>query len=218
MTIPMPRPASRACRQLLPGPLLRYREAVRLALGASALTGEVPDELGAAPSSRAGARPTRADRSRLGRRHRLDDDRRERHVAAAGGGGPRGALRAGAERAGTPAICCGSFAVCSTRPIGGVGMRRGRRDAASPAVGDAIDFWRVEAIEAPTDSCVCAPRCTCRARPGCEWQVEPTRDGGAHVTPDRSLPPGGPVGPRLLDRGRTVPPVHLPGPPRRHLR
>jgi hypothetical protein len=31
--------------------------------------------------------------------------------------------------------------------IGGVGMRRGRRNAQTLAVGDALDFWRVEAFE-----------------------------------------------------------------------
>jgi uncharacterized protein YbjT (DUF2867 family) len=31
--------------------------------------------------------------------------------------------------------------------VGGVGMRRGRRDPEAPAVGDALDFWRVEAYE-----------------------------------------------------------------------
>lgn len=31
--------------------------------------------------------------------------------------------------------------------VGGVGLRRGRRDADDLAVGDALDFWRVEAIE-----------------------------------------------------------------------
>jgi len=30
---------------------------------------------------------------------------------------------------------------------GGPGMRRGRRDPASVAVGDSLDFWRVEAVE-----------------------------------------------------------------------
>lgn len=33
------------------------------------------------------------------------------------------------------------------RLIGGVGLRRGRRDSARLRVGDALDFWRVEAIE-----------------------------------------------------------------------
>ena len=33
------------------------------------------------------------------------------------------------------------------RIIGGVGLRRGRRDADDLRVGDALDFWRVEAVE-----------------------------------------------------------------------
>lgn len=31
--------------------------------------------------------------------------------------------------------------------LGGVGMRRGRRDPREVRVGDAVDFWRVEAVE-----------------------------------------------------------------------
>ncbi|RCK76890.1 MAG: putative nucleoside-diphosphate-sugar epimerase [Anaerolineae bacterium] len=34
------------------------------------------------------------------------------------------------------------------RLVGGVGLRRGRRDPETARVGDAIDFWRVEAVEA----------------------------------------------------------------------
>ena len=30
-----------------------------------------------------------------------------------------------------------------------MGLRRGRRDAATLQVGDALDFWRVAAVEAP---------------------------------------------------------------------
>jgi hypothetical protein len=33
------------------------------------------------------------------------------------------------------------------RLIGGVGMRRGRRNPLDVRVGDAVDFWRVEAVE-----------------------------------------------------------------------
>jgi len=36
------------------------------------------------------------------------------------------------------------------RLVGGVGLRRGRRDPDRLVVGDAVDFWRVEAIERPT--------------------------------------------------------------------
>ncbi|GAA1937904.1 SDR family oxidoreductase [Kitasatospora viridis] len=35
------------------------------------------------------------------------------------------------------------------RLVGGVGLRRGRRDPARLRVGDSLDFWRVEAIERP---------------------------------------------------------------------
>ncbi len=31
--------------------------------------------------------------------------------------------------------------------IGGVGLRRGRRDPDALRIGDALDFWRVEAVE-----------------------------------------------------------------------
>ncbi|MFJ4223736.1 SDR family oxidoreductase [Microbacterium sp. NPDC089695] len=35
------------------------------------------------------------------------------------------------------------------RVVGGVGLRRGRRSKDAARVGDAIDFWRVEAVEEP---------------------------------------------------------------------
>ena len=35
------------------------------------------------------------------------------------------------------------------RAVGGVGLRRGRRDPDRTRVGDALDFWRVEAHEPP---------------------------------------------------------------------
>jgi hypothetical protein len=35
------------------------------------------------------------------------------------------------------------------RIVGGVGLRRGRRDPDRLALGDAVDFWRVEALERP---------------------------------------------------------------------
>ena len=41
------------------------------------------------------------------------------------------------------------------RLAGGVGLRRGRRDLSHLLVGEALDFWRVEAIE-PGSSCSCA--------------------------------------------------------------
>lgn len=64
------------------------------------------------------------------------------------------------------------------RLAGGVGLRRGRRDAARLRVGDSLDFWRVEAIE---------PGRLLRLRaemrlPGLAWlelSMEPAGDGRA---------------------------------------
>jgi uncharacterized protein YbjT (DUF2867 family) len=63
--------------------------------------------------------------------------------------------------------------------VGGVGMRRGRRDQTVMRVGDPVDFWRVEDL-AP-DTCV---RLHAEMKlPGeawLEWRIEPEGDG-SHV-------------------------------------
>ena len=41
--------------------------------------------------------------------------------------------------------------------VGGVGLRRGRRQADDLSPGDALDFWRVER-SSQTGCCACAPR------------------------------------------------------------
>lgn len=60
--------------------------------------------------------------------------------------------------------------------VGGIGLRRGRRNPDHLRVGDALDFWRVEAIERPG---LLRLRAEMRL-PGeawLEWRVEPTADG-----------------------------------------
>jgi uncharacterized protein YbjT (DUF2867 family) len=60
--------------------------------------------------------------------------------------------------------------------IGGVGMRRGRRHPDQLGVGDALDFWRVEAVEAPR---LVRLRAEMRL-PGdawLEWHIEPMATG-----------------------------------------
>jgi uncharacterized protein YbjT (DUF2867 family) len=59
--------------------------------------------------------------------------------------------------------------------IGGVGMRRGRRDPDAPAVGDALDFWRVEAYE-PGRRLRLAAEMKVPGRAWLEFEVAP--DGG----------------------------------------
>ena len=49
--------------------------------------------------------------------------------------------------------------------MGGVGMRRGRRDPNAPAVGDTLDFWRVEAYK-PGRRLRLAAEMKCRAARG----------------------------------------------------
>ena len=74
--------------------------------------------------------------------------------------------------------------------IGGPGMRRGRK--AELNVGDALDFWRIEAVERPT---------TLRLRaemrlPGdawLTWQLTP-RDGGTLITQTAEYRPRGLLG------------------------
>ena len=68
--------------------------------------------------------------------------------------------------------------------LGGVGMRRGRRHPDDLAEGEALDFWRVEALEAPRLLRLRAEMLT----PGdawLEWRVEP--DGTGSVLHQRAL-------------------------------
>ncbi len=62
------------------------------------------------------------------------------------------------------------------RLVGGVGMRRGRRDPQEVRVGDAIDFWRVEAVE---EDRLLRLRAEMKV-PGRAWlqfEVKPAEDG-----------------------------------------
>jgi uncharacterized protein YbjT (DUF2867 family) len=60
--------------------------------------------------------------------------------------------------------------------VGGVGMRRGRRDRDTPAVGDTLDFWRVEAYE-PGRRLRLAAEMKLPGRAWLEFGVEPVADG-----------------------------------------
>jgi uncharacterized protein YbjT (DUF2867 family) len=69
--------------------------------------------------------------------------------------------------------------------IGGVGMRRGRRDPEQLVPGDTLDFWRVEAFERPRDSADGVGRLRLSAEmlvPGRAWlqfEVYPSGDGAS---------------------------------------
>jgi hypothetical protein len=79
------------------------------------------------------------------------------------------------------------------RLVGGVGMRRGRRDPHNLRVGDAVDFWRVEAVE---------PRRLLRLRaemkvPGKAWlqfKATPLENGGTRLEQTAFFAPKGLAG------------------------
>jgi uncharacterized protein YbjT (DUF2867 family) len=76
--------------------------------------------------------------------------------------------------------------------VGGVGMRRGRRHPEVPAVGDALDFWRVEAYE-PNRRLRLAAEMKLPGRAWLEFEVVP--DGhGAVVHQTAVFEPAGLLG------------------------
>jgi uncharacterized protein YbjT (DUF2867 family) len=63
--------------------------------------------------------------------------------------------------------------------VGGVGMRRGRRDPEELKVGDALDFWRVEAYE-PDRRLRLTAEMKLPGRAWLEFEVQPN-DGGSEI-------------------------------------
>jgi uncharacterized protein YbjT (DUF2867 family) len=75
------------------------------------------------------------------------------------------------------------------RAVGGVGLRRGRRDPKTLRVGDSLDFWRVEALERGVRLKLYAEMIL----PGKAWlefRIE-ERDGMTHITQEASFSPRG---------------------------
>lgn len=127
-----------------PGGLTRYQRSVRLALGRvqqdEVETSWLDARVTGAPSDPLPSDPQWAGRT-------VFTDERERPTRAS-----RAALWAVIEGIGgdngwySPPLLW-AIRGWIDRFVGGVGLRRGRRNRHSVAVGDAIDFWRVEARE-----------------------------------------------------------------------
>lgn len=119
-----------------------YLAAVRLAV-ANLRTGEVETSWADALASTSGGPPPRV----LSTEEGMIVERRRRYVAAP----PErvfAACRAlGGERGYGVADWAWRVRGGMDRLAGGVGLRRGRRDPQDLRVGDALDFWRVEAVE-----------------------------------------------------------------------
>ena len=163
---------------LLPGPLLTYDEAVRLALGridaGTVTTSWAGAELGG--RGPADSMPTDPDWSG----GTVLADRREATVHASAQETYRTILAIGGRRGWYSSEWLWSIRGLVDKLVGGPGMRRGRRDQQELRVGDAVDFWRVEALE---------PERLVRLRaemrlPGqawLEWRIEPIGDDGCTV-------------------------------------
>lgn len=73
--------------------------------------------------------------------------------------------------------------------LGGVGMRRGRRDPQHVLVGDALDCWRVERIE-PGKRLLLAAEMKLPGRAWLEFEVQPV-DGGSRLRQTATFDPLG---------------------------
>lgn len=73
---------------------------------------------------------------------------------------------------------------------GGVGLRRGRRDPERLRVGDALDFWRVEAIE-PGRRLLLRAEMRVPGRARLELAVEPRPGGGSRIRQAATFEPAG---------------------------
>ncbi|RPI11095.1 MAG: SDR family oxidoreductase [Zetaproteobacteria bacterium] len=77
--------------------------------------------------------------------------------------------------------------------VGGIGMRRGRRDPEVPHPGDALDFWRVEAYE-PDRLLRLAAEMKIPGRAWLQFEVTPQAGGGCEIRQTAIFDPAGLAG------------------------
>jgi len=77
--------------------------------------------------------------------------------------------------------------------VGGIGMRRGRRDPEVPHPGDALDFWRVEAYE-PDRLLRLAAEMKVPGRAWLQFEVTPRTGGGSEIRQTAIFDPAGLAG------------------------
>jgi uncharacterized protein YbjT (DUF2867 family) len=76
------------------------------------------------------------------------------------------------------------------RLVGGVGLRRGRRDPDEVRVGDALDFWRVEAVE-PDRLLRLRAEMKVPGRAWLQFEVRPQPEGGSILSQTAFFAPKG---------------------------
>ena len=130
-------------RRLFPAiELLDYATAVRLALDKIGTHGVETAWSDALTSSQGGKTPVSLITS-----EGMIIERRRLEVAAPAGAVFRSFARLGGEHGWLYLDWAWQLRGMADRLCGGVGMRRGRRDPENLRAGDALDFWRVEAVE-----------------------------------------------------------------------
>jgi uncharacterized protein YbjT (DUF2867 family) len=135
-----------AIEDLCPGPVLSYREAVRLALGRTRAHEVTTSWAGADISARV-ADPMPTDPNWSG--GTVLADRRQRLVHARPDDVYAVITAIGGEHGWYSGDRLWSLRGLADKVVGGPGMRRGRRHPTELGVGEAVDFWRVEALERP---------------------------------------------------------------------
>lgn len=133
--------------EIIPPPadgLLSYREAVELALGRMELdsveTSTLDSSIPTAPSEPLPSDPDWAGRT-------VFTDVRERDTTASRSALWTAIVAIGGENGWYSSPTLWAIRGWMDRLVGGVGLRRGRRSRGTVAVGDALDFWRVERVE-----------------------------------------------------------------------
>ena len=170
-----------SARELFPGIVpLDYRQAVRLALERLD-TGRVETAWTDALSTSQGDRPPALLTTREG----MVFEHRQQVVRAPAGSVYRVFSSLGGERGWLYMDWAWQLRGMLDRLVGGVGIRRGRRDPQELRTGDAVDFWRVETVE-PGRLLRLRAEMKVPGRAWLEFEVTP-RDAGSSVLSQTAL-------------------------------
>jgi uncharacterized protein YbjT (DUF2867 family) len=176
-------------RQLFPGIVcMDYAAALRVALDKLDAHGVETSWTDALASSTAGPAPVALLSS-----EGMIIERRQRAVAAPMATVYRTMAQLGGDRGWLTMNWAWRLRGAVDRLLGGVGMRRGRRDPNRLRVGDALDFWRVEAVESDR---LIRLRAEMRVpgRAWLEYRVAPRDDGQTLLTQTAFFEPRGLAG------------------------
>jgi uncharacterized protein YbjT (DUF2867 family) len=178
-----------AARRLFPNiALLDYETSVRLAFQKIKLRGVETSWTDALASSHRGKAPVALITS-----EGMIIERRKRTVPAPANAVYRAFARLGGQRGWLYMDWSWQIRGIVDRLVGGVGMRRGRRDSEDVRVGDALDFWRVEAVD-PGKMMRLRAEMKVPGRAWLEFQAEDQAGSGALFTQSAFFEPRGLLG------------------------